>query len=607
MARFPMCPACAEEYETPSNRRFHAQPNACPVCGPALRAVSPSGAALDVADAIAEAVRVLEAGLIVALKGVGGFHLACDATSFRAVLRLRELKRRDEKPFAVMARDLDHAHALAVLSPAEEALVSSVERPIVLAPRREPSCLAESVAPRNPFVGVLLPYTPLHHLLLQAFRRPLVMTSGNLSEEPIAITNDEALRRLGQIADLFILHDRDIVTRCDDSVVRVIGQHPVVLRRSRGFVPRAVALHMAVARPVLACGAMLKNTFCFARGSEAVLGPHIGDLENLETFKAYRESIARMEQFLDLQPAVIAHDLHPDYLSTRYAIGRRDVVAIPVQHHHAHVAAVMAEHGIDGPVIGVAYDGTGLGTDGTAWGGEVLVADYTRFTRAATFRPVPLAGGDTAIRQPWRIALALIDDAFEGDAPIEALDLFRSVSPTEVRVVRDMIRQGVNTPRAHGVGRYFDAFGALGLARPNAAYEGQLALEWNALADPLERHRYRYAIVRAARPWEVDLRPAARDAVFELIGGEAPARVSARFHNTIAAATVDLVRGISRSHGKLPVVLSGGCFQNDLLTAGVLHELGPEHHVYGASQVPPGDGGLALGQAVVADAISRMR
>jgi hydrogenase maturation protein HypF len=605
MDGFRMCPACEREYESVSDRRFHAQPNACPACGPSLQAVDASGAPVAAADPLTEAVRELDAGLIVAIKGVGGFHLACDATSPHAVQRLRQRKRRDEKPFAVMARDLEHAQALAVLSPDEERLLTSVERPIVLVPRREPSCLAPDVAPRNPFVGMFLPYAPLHHLLLRGFRRPLVMTSGNFSEEPIAVTNGEALERLHTIADLFILHDREIVTRCDDSVARVIDGRPLVLRRSRGYVPRPVALHRPVARPILACGALLKNTFCLARGTEAVLGPHIGDLENLETFAAYRESIARMEQFLDVKPEVVAHDLHPDYLSTHYALDRPDVLQVPVQHHHAHVAAVMAEHGLEGPAIGVAYDGTGLGTDGTSWGGEILVADYKRFTRAATLRPLPLAGGDVAIRQPWRIALALVDDAFEGDAPVEVLDLFRTIAPADVQFVRTMARQGVNSPMAHGVGRYFDGFGALGLARSHSAFEGQLALEWNALADPLERDRYRYEIVRSAEPWELDLRPATRDAVFELVGGEPPARVSARFHNTLVAATADLVRGVARLHGRLPVVLGGGCFQNELLAEGMIRELSPEYDVHLPSSVPPGDGGLALGQAVIADATAR--
>ena len=605
MAPFVMCPACQKEYETVEDRRFHAQPNACPVCGPSLIAVDPRGGVVETLEPIATAARALERGQIVALKGIGGFHLACDATSPAAVARLRTLKHRDEKPFAVMARGIAHAHDLAVLTPQEEALLTSVERPIVLVPRREPSCLAQEIAPRNPLVGLLLPYSPLHHILLDMMRRPLVMTSGNVSDEPIAYRSDEALRRLSGIADLFIVHDRDIVTRCDDSIARVVAGQPVILRRSRGYVPRPVQLGRAVARPILACGALLKNTFCLVRGSEAVLGPHIGDLENLETFTSYRESIERMERFLDLQPEIVAHDLHPDYLSTRYALGRTNAAAIAVQHHHAHVASVMAERELDGPVIGVAYDGTGLGTDGTAWGGEILVADYTRFERAATFRPLPLAGGDAAIRQPWRTALALLDDAFGGDAPLESLELFRSVPEAEIAVVRAMIRAGLNSPMAHGVGRYFDAFGAIGLVRAKAAYEGQIALEWNAAADPDERGSYRFDIDRSGVLWQLDLRQTLRDATFELIGGEPVGRIAARFHNTLAEATASLLRGATRRWGRLPVVLTGGCFQNARLAEGVLQQLTPEFKVHLHARVPPGDGGLALGQAMVADAVAR--
>jgi hydrogenase maturation protein HypF len=605
MAAFRMCPECQSEYDSVEDRRFHAQPNACPVCGPMLQAVDSAGTPVKVHDVIDLAAEMLQSGLIVALKGIGGFHLACDATSALAVALLRERKRRDEKPFAVMARDVAAARQLAVLSDAELALLTSVERPIVLATRREPSPLAPDVAPGNPLVGLLLPYSPLHHLLLDRVNRPLVMTSGNASDEPIAYTNDEAYRRLGPIADLLLVHDREIVTRCDDSIVRVIGGAPTLLRRSRGFVPRPVRLARPVARPVLACGALLKNTFCLARGDEACLGPHIGDLENLDAYRSYRESISRLERFLGFEAEVIAHDLHPDYLSTQYAQARRGVTTIGVQHHHAHIASVMAEHGVDGPVIGIAYDGTGLGTDGTAWGGEILVAGYATFERAGTLRPIALAGGDMAIRQPWRTALALLDDAFGGDAPLDALPLFRQIKAGDIDVVRRMIAARLNSPLAHGAGRYFDAIGALGLGRPVAAYEGQVALEWNVAADPQERGRYRHEIVRTAPLCQIDLRPAVRDIAFELIGGEPPSRVSARFHNTLAAATVDLVRCVARKHGRLPVALSGGCFQNPRLTESIVAGLTPEYTVLLHRDVPPGDGGLALGQAVVADAIAK--
>lgn len=605
MSAFRMCPRCQREYESVDNRRFHAQPNACPACGPALLATTADGRRLETDDVVETAARAIVNGAIVAIKGIGGFHLACDATSGPAVALLRQRKRRDEKPFAVMVADLAAARRLAVVGAEEERLLLSPERPIVIAARRERSPIATLVAPFNPLIGIFLPYSPLHHLLLARAGRPLVMTSGNIADEPIAYTDEEALARLGRIADMIVLHNREIVTRCDDSVARVIAGRPVVLRRSRGYAPRPIVLKRPVAQPVLACGGLLKNTFCLARGDEACLGPHIGDLEHLDTFNSYRESVDRLERFLHFEPAVVAHDLHPDYLSSRYAAVRKGAVSIAVQHHHAHVASVMAEHGIDGPVIGVAYDGTGLGTDGAAWGGEIMVAGYESFQRIATYRPIPLAGGDTAVHQPWRIALALADDAFGGDAPIESLPLFRRVPVREIEVVRSMVRQQVNTPLSHGVGRYFEAMGALGLGRHLAAYEGQLALEWNVVAASDERGRYRYEIVRTLSPWQLDLRSAVRDAVFELVGGEPAARVSARFHNTLVAATADLVRGVACVHGRLPVALSGGCFQNPWLTEGIVHELEPEFTVLLNTNVPPGDGGLSLGQAVVADAIAR--
>jgi hydrogenase maturation protein HypF len=618
MAPFEMCAACRREYDAVEDRRFHAQPNACPVCGPRLELRDNEGRLLSACgpseggapralmndDPIGEAARALADGWIVAVKGIGGFHLACDAASPDAVARLRSRKRRDEKPFAVMVASFEDARTLAVLSPAEEALLTSVQRPIVLARRRERTALAANVAPDNPLVGLLLAYSPLHYLLLDRAKRPLVMTSGNLSDEPIAYENDEALHRLARVADFFLLHDRAIVTGCDDSIARVIAGAPVVLRRSRGYVPQTIAVRRRFAEPVLACGALLKNTFCLARGDEACLGPHIGDLENVASYRAYRSAIERVERFLDVRPAIAAHDLHPDYLSTRYALERRDVTAIGVQHHHAHVASLMAEHQIDGPMLGVAYDGTGFGTDGSAWGGELLLTEYAWFARVATVRGVALAGADAAVRQPWRTALALVDDAFDGDAPLDALALFARTPVGDVEVVRRMIRQRVNAPIAHGVGRYFDGIGALLLNRTRSAYEGHVALELNMAADPAECGRYRYEIVCAAAPWELDLRPAIRDLVFELIGGEPIERIAARFHNTLAAATVDLVRAAARRYGRLPVGLTGGCFQNARLAESIAAELMPEHRVYLHRRVPPGDGGIALGQAMVANAIA---
>jgi hydrogenase maturation protein HypF len=556
----------------------------------------------DPVGAVAEALRC---SMIVAIKGLGGFHLACDATSEDTVARLRERKHRDEKPFAVMVRDLAAAEALAILGDEQRRLLLSVERPIVLAAARPATDLAPNVAPRSAMIGLFLPYTPLHHLLLDAFGGPLVMTSGNRSDEPIAFTNEEAQARLSGIVDLLLFHDREIQTRCDDSVAAVIAGRGVILRRSRGYVPRAIPLRRAMARPVLACGALLKNTFCLAAGDSAWLGPHIGDLDNLETYESYRDGVARLERFLQVTPEIVAHDIHPDYLSTIYAQQRQGPVLVPVQHHHAHVVSAMAEHGLDGPVIGIAYDGAGYGPDGTSWGGEILIADAARFVRAATFRPLPLVGGDRAIREPWRLALALVIDAFGPDLPPAVRTLLEAVPARDVDLVRDALARRLPMPRAHGVGRYFDAFGALFLGRRTASFEGQVAMEWDQAADPGVRDAYPFTIADAVTPIELDLRPAVWGAVVDFAAGATPSAISARFHNTLATATAALVRLAARTFGPLPVVASGGCFQNARLASGVRAALAPEYDVRLHADVPPGDGGIALGQAVIADAKSR--
>jgi hydrogenase maturation protein HypF len=599
MAPFVMCPACQREYDTPSDRRFHAQPNACPVCGPQLELWSTAGERIASVDPIAEVAVRIARGEIVAVKGLGGFHLACDATRGDTIATLRARKLRDEKPFAVMVADLAVARALAELTDAEAALLAAPERPIVLVARRPGSSLAREVAPETELVGLMLPYTPLHHLLLAAVQRPLVMTSANPSDEPICADNAEAVARLGSIADVLLVHDRAIATRCDDSVARVIAGRPTLIRRSRGYVPRPVALARAVAAPVLAVGAQLKNTFCIATGDSAYLGPHIGDLENLSALAFFEQAVARMETILGVRPEVIAHDLHPGYLSTQYAQGRAGRL-VAVQHHHAHVASAMAEHGLAGPVIGVAYDGTGWGTDGTAWGGEVLLARHDGFDRLATFRPVALAGGDVAIREPWRIALALIDDAFGGEAPLDALPLFDGVPARSLALVRGMIKGGVNAPLARGIGRFFDGIGALGLARARASYEGQVAVAWNLAAAPGDAALYPFDVVGDA----IDLRPLVRAVVRDLRDRVAPGTISARFHATLIAATCDRVRAAVARCGRLPVVLTGGAFHNPILAAGIARSLADlDVHLHG--EVPPGDGGIALGQALVADAVAR--
>lgn len=603
MARFQMCRECQAEYDNPLDRRFHAQPNACPVCGPQLIAVTPQSREISTDEPIQFAARAIRAQMIVAVKGLGGYHVACDATSPVAVARLRERKHREAKPLAVMVRDLAEAESLAVVGEAERALLLSPERPIVLVERRTgegSGALAPEIAPGSPLIGIFLPYTPLHHILLRACGMPLVMTSGNTSDEPMATSNRDALERLKEIADLFLVHDRDIETRADDSVVRVIAGKPTMFRRARGYVPRRVETQHAFVEPVLAVGAHLKNAICIGTGNSAFLGPHVGDLETFASLQAFEASIAQLTRFVGVEPRLVAHDLHPDYFSTRWAVRESKLPTIAVQHHHAHVVSAMAEHGLTGSVVGVAYDGTGYGTDGTSWGGEILIATTFGFDRFATFRPIPLAGGDRAIRQVWRIALALLDDAFEGEPPLHRIPLFRESERRAVDSVRRMIAQGLNSPLARGVGRYFDALGAIGLGLADARFEGDVAMQWNNVADPQERGRYEIVVREGISPWEIDPRAMVKAAVLDLIDGVSPTTVSAKFHNTLAEVTIELAR--AASGGELPIVLSGGCFQNALLAERILRGL---PGAFMNHEIPPGDGGLALGQAVIADAIRR--
>jgi len=601
MAPFTMCPVCQREYDDPSNRRFHAQPNACPVCGPRLALWDAGGEPRLVEDPLQAAADALREGAIVAIKGLGGFHLACDATDPAVVQALRDRKHREEKPFAVMVQDRGQAREAAALDHTEEALLAGIERPIVLLVRRLGGLLASAVAPDAPRVGLMLPYTPLHHLLLRAVGRPLVMTSGNVSGEPIAHTNELARQQLRGLADLFLVHDRAITTRTDDSVATVVSGHPQIWRRSRGYVPRPIHVQEPFAEPVLAVGAHLKNTFCLGVGDTAWLGPHIGDLESVSAYESLREGVERLERFLGVEPAIVAHDLHPGYLSTAYAFELRGE-HVGVQHHHAHVVAAMAEHGLRGPVIGVAWDGTGLGTDGAAWGGEILLTTAAGFERAATLRPIPLAGGDTAVRQPWRVALALLEDAFEGAPPLDRLALFARVDPDALAVVRRQLTAQVNTPLAHGMGRLFDGLAALGLARPAATYEGQLAMAWEQAAAGRQGAPYPIDLRAEGAPWQLDPRPLVRAAVADLIDGAAPGEVAARFHAALIEVAARAVGRLVENHGDLPVVLTGGCFQNARLDAGLRRALrgGPTVHAH--RNVPPGDGGVALGQAVVANA-----
>ncbi len=604
MTSFAMCQACAGEYHDPADRRFHAQPIACPACGPRLRLVDRiGGAALGGQDPTSDAAELLRSGAVVAVKGLGGYHLAADAGNEHAVAALRSRKHREEKPFAVMVPDLRAAAALCVLEPEEIALLTGPRRPIVLLSRRADAPVAPSVAPGNRFLGLMLPYTPLHQLLVRDLGGPFVLTSGNLSDEPIAYRDEDAIDRLGTIADAFLAHDRPIHIRTDDSVTRSVSGREMVLRRSRGFVPAPVTLRAAVPRHVLAVGAELKNTFCLARDDHAFVSHHIGDLKNAETLRSFTEGIEHFRRLFEVRPEVVAHDLHSDYLSTKYATDLDGMDLLGVQHHHAHVASCLADNGEDGPAIGVAFDGLGFGLDGTAWGGEVLVATLAGFERVGHLAAVPMPGGAAAIREPWRMAAAHLDAVFGGAIP-PRLEVVRR-NERRWDDVLAVARAGVNSPLTSSAGRLFDAVAALLGVRNAISYEGQAAIELEQLADPGEPGAYPAALEGGA-PFRVRGSDLVAAAASDLEAGARPDTIAARFHNGVAGAIVSSCRRVRESTGLSLVALSGGVFQNMRLVARAVADLEAEgFRVLLHSRVPPNDGGISLGQVAVAGAVDR--
>jgi hydrogenase maturation protein HypF len=600
MAGFPMCPACAREYHDPADRRFHAQPICCPDCGPRLRFVTAAewgGEALgDSVDPVAAAAAALLAGSVVAVKGLGGYHLAALAADEDAVAALRARKHREAKPFAVLVADIPAARELCEVEPAAAAALTSRRAPIVLLRRRPGAAVAAAVAPADRHLGLLLPYTGLHHLLLDAVAAPIVLTSGNVSDEPIAHRDADAATRLSGIADAALVHDRPIRTRADDSVLRVVGGQPYPIRRSRGYAPEPIPLAVTAAEPVLGCGAELKNTFCLLRGSEAFVSHHIGDLENAETLHAYTDGIAHLRTLLDLDPAVVAHDLHPEYLSTKWAQAQGDVELVGVQHHHAHLAGCLAEHGEPGPVIGVACDGLGYGTDGTLWGGEVFEVSLAGFTRLAHLEPVPLPGGTTAIRQPWRTAAAWLHTA-----GLALPGLAERIGP-EWTAVQRLLDSRLELPVTTSAGRLFDAVAALCGVRDRVTYEGQAAIELERLAAEDVTDGYPAAVGSGV----IGAGDLVRAVVADLRRGVDPAVVAARFHHGLAAALVAAATGAARDRGRDTVALSGGVFQNQLLLAAVrtgCEAVGLRVLVH--SRLPCNDGGISLGQVAVAAATPR--
>jgi hydrogenase maturation protein HypF len=606
MADFAMCERCSAEYRDPADRRFHAQPACCPACGPRLALLDAGGTALLAGalqdDPLEGTAALLRNGAVVAVKGLGGYHLAADAGCERAVAALRARKHREDKPFAVLAADLAAARRLCEVDAAGAALLASLARPIVLLPRLPSADVAAAVAPGSRQLGVMLPYTPLHHLLVQAAGRPLVLTSGNVSDEPIAYRDRDALDRLAGIADAFVVHDRAIHIAADDSVARACRGRPVLIRRSRGYVPEPVAVRGGFPRPVLGCGAELKNTFCLAKGKHAFVSHHIGDLENAETLRSFTEGIAHFRRLFDIDPRVVAYDTHPEYLSAKYALELDGVDLQPVQHHHAHIASCLADNDEDGPVIGVAFDGTGYGADGTIWGGEFLVADRAGFRRGGHLAPVPMPGGQAAIRQPWRMAAAYLDAA---GVP-EQLDVQRRNAERWAAVL-GMARRGVNSPLTSSAGRLFDAVAAILGVRDAINYEGQAAIELEQLAGPGERAAYP-ADIEPADPFRVRGGDLVRAAASDLAAGVPREAIAARFHNGVAAIVAAGCALLRERHGLDAVALSGGVFQNTLLLHQAVRRLEERgFRVLTHSRVPCNDGGISLGQAVVAAARDRAR
>ena len=610
MSVFPMCPTCQKEYDDPLSRRFHAQPNACAICGPRLELKAADGTEIHSDDAIQYTVSLLKSGRIVAIKGIGGVHLACNARDENAVTALRMRKYREEKPFALMARDCDEVSHFCLINSHEKELLESEKRPVVLLSRKPDCTLPRQIAPDLDTLGFMLPYAPLHHLLLEDSGMVLVMTSGNLSDEPICFKNDETGRRLAGIADYYLMHNREIHIRCDDSVTRSYRGAEMILRRSRGYAPAPLEMPWSFKNTILACGAELKSTFCLAFDNKAILSHHIGDLENLETLDSFENGIKHMQMLFRKTPDVVACDLHPEYLSSKYALSQKGVELQAVQHHHAHLASCLADNGTDEEAIGVIFDGLGYGEDGTLWGGEFLLGDMRRYRRMASLRPLPMPGGAQAIKEPWRMALSYLLLAFEGD--LSGIPITLPGRP-EKHMLENLVRicqKKIASPLTSSAGRAFDAFSALIGLREKASYEGQAAIlleKAASLCDTDDAYTFSInsgaspAADSGATPAVIDISPAFREAVDDIVRRCSQSSIARKFHNTVTSLVVDMCRKIGQQSGNFRVALSGGVFQNMILLRQCHERLLQEGFVVLVhSRVPPNDGGICLGQAAVA-------
>ncbi len=603
MACFPLCPACRKEYEDPADRRFHAEPNACPVCGPHLTLLDAQGEELTADDPLLAALGLLGEGKILAIKGIGGFHLAVDAANDMAVARLRTRKYREEKPLAIMVRDIQAARVLAELTPEEEELLASPQRPIVLVRKRDAAPLAPLVAPGMSTLGIMLPYAPLQHLIFEKGFTALVMTSANQKDEPISIGNREAVARLAGIADAFLVHNRDILVRCDDSIAFVAAGQTRMMRRSRGFAPKPLALNRDYP-DVLALGPQMKNTLCVLKGSQAFLSSHIGDMETPQARDFLHENIALMQRIAQCKPAIVACDLHPAYYTTRVASEMAGVRVIAVQHHHAHIVSAMAENALTEKVIGLALDGTGYGTDGHVWGGEFLLADERSFRRAGHIKEFLLPGGEKAVREPWRIGISLLREAF-GDAwRGYAMRLKLIPEGMDMDILEKVLVKRINSPLTSSLGRLFDGVAALLGLRRTVSFEGQAAMELEAAARPQSYRLAEMAIRDEDGVLVIDPAPMIRDLVAAHIQGQARESLAWAFHQSVIASAARLTLKLRERSGLNRVALSGGCFQNRILLEGCIQSLSTHgFEVYQHTQVPTNDGGISLGQAVCAAAL----
>ncbi len=593
MRDFVMCHDCQAEYDDPTDRRFHAQPNACPICGPQLALYSIDENPIVADDPIKETARLLKAGSILALKGLGGFHLAVDATNSTAVTELRRRKNREEKPLALMVKDLEDARKLCELTASEEDLLCSPHAPIVLARKRDDFLLADEIAPGNDRFGIMLPYTPVHHLLLADDFTALVMTSANISEEPICIANDEAFERLHSIADYILLHDRNIYLRSDDSVfINLVGQNRPI-RRSRGYAPVPI-LVKSDGPPVLAVGGELKNTVCLLQNNRAFVSQHIGDLENLEAYNFFKLTIEHLLKVFDTKPELIVHDLHPRYLSTQWAEEQIGIPLLGVQHHHAHLASVMAEHGIEEQVLGITMDGTGYSNDGTIWGGEILLGDYSSFKRLATLEPMPLPGGDAAIRAPWRTAVSYLLQSFN------ALPELSFLSDHDYKPIVTMVEKNVNCIATSSCGRLFDAVAAMSGGRQFIHYEGQAAIELMQASDIVGAKPFSYEFGRQDNVELMLVKPLIRAIAQAIRSGCEFSVIGSRFHRTLCDMLSTMVQQLRLKCNINTVVVCGGVFQNQILFETLIDELiSAKFSVYSNEKVPANDGGIALGQALI--------